>query len=296
MHRVLALVATAALACARAPAWDPVTADPPALVAAHPAALAEVGFTSAGALLNGIVYEAQGAGPHPTAILLHGFPGSERNLDLAQALRRAGWNAVFFHYRGAWGSEGEFGFGHVLEDTAAVVEQVRAPAFAAAHRVDPARLALVGHSMGGFAALVTASERADVTCVVSLAGADLGRFAHAVADPQAAAAVAARVEPSLGPLRGTSGEALARELAADAARFELGARAPALAAKPVLLVAGTRDTDTPPAEHHEPLVDALQDAGAARLSTAVFDADHSFSDKRVALAQRVATWLERECR
>ena len=45
-----------------------------------------------------------------TVILLHGFPGNERNLDLAQAIRRSGWNAVFFHYRGAWGSGGVFSF------------------------------------------------------------------------------------------------------------------------------------------------------------------------------------------
>jgi hypothetical protein len=64
----------------------------------------------------GLIYEAPGVGPHPTALVLHGFPGNERNLDLAQAIRRAGWNAVFFHYRGAWGSEGSFGFVHVLED------------------------------------------------------------------------------------------------------------------------------------------------------------------------------------
>jgi len=61
-------------------------------------------FDDAGS--NAIVYEAQGAGPHPTVVLLHGFPGNEKNLVLAQALRRAGWNVVFFHYRGSWGSGG----------------------------------------------------------------------------------------------------------------------------------------------------------------------------------------------
>jgi pimeloyl-ACP methyl ester carboxylesterase len=297
MRALLALPLLAALACAKAPAFDPVTADPPAADAAHPARIAELAFESGGARLNGIVYEAQGAGPHPTAILLHGFPGNERNLDLAQALRRGGWNAVFFHYRGAWGSEGDFSFAHVLEDAAAVVEQVRAPAFATAHRVDAARVALVGHSMGGFAALVVASERADVTCVASLAGANLGRAGGlAASDPAAATAVAARLEAGTAPLAGASGEALARELADGAARFDLAARAPALASRPVLLVAGARDTDTPPGEHHEPLVEALEHAGAARLSTAVFDADHAFSDKRIALARRVSDWLASACR
>ena len=57
-------------------------------------------------------------------LLLHGFPGNERNLDLAQALRRAGWTVVFFHYRGAWGSGGDFSFAHVLEDVARMLDEL----------------------------------------------------------------------------------------------------------------------------------------------------------------------------
>ena len=41
-----------------------------------------------GRLLS-VLYTAAGSGPHPTVLLLHGIPGCERNLDLAQALRRA---------------------------------------------------------------------------------------------------------------------------------------------------------------------------------------------------------------
>ena len=149
-------------------------------------------FESGGARMFGLIYEAPGAGPHPTAIVLHGFPGNERNLDLAQAIRRAGWNAVFFHYRGAWGSEGDFGFVHVLEDVAAVAAALARPDFAARHRIDPSRLALVGHSMGGFAALVSASELPAVDCAASLAGANLGLWAETVRTPEGEARMAAR--------------------------------------------------------------------------------------------------------
>jgi pimeloyl-ACP methyl ester carboxylesterase len=58
---------------------------------------------SHGALLNAFVYVAAGAGPHPAVVLLHGFPGNERNLDLAQDMRRAGWDVLYFDYRGSWG-------------------------------------------------------------------------------------------------------------------------------------------------------------------------------------------------
>ena len=57
-----------------------------------------------GVQINGIVYQPSGAGPHPTLVICHGLPGNEKFLDLAQAVRRAGWNAVTFNYRGSWGS------------------------------------------------------------------------------------------------------------------------------------------------------------------------------------------------
>ena len=98
--------------------FDPASADPPQLDAEFPPSLAEIEFVVDAARLNGIVYEAQGAGPHPTVVLLHGFPGNEQNLDLAQAIRRASWNVVFFHYRGAWSSGGLFSFEGVLADVA----------------------------------------------------------------------------------------------------------------------------------------------------------------------------------
>ena len=62
---------------------DPAQIDP-----VHPPALVELNFESHGERLNGILYQANGAGPHPTVVLLHGYPGNEKNLDLAQSLPR----------------------------------------------------------------------------------------------------------------------------------------------------------------------------------------------------------------
>lgn len=76
-------------------AQSPITTDPPP-DKANPAAMQSFQLPSHGALLNAFVYIASGAGPHPTVILLHGFPGNEKNLDLAQSIRRAGWNVLYF--------------------------------------------------------------------------------------------------------------------------------------------------------------------------------------------------------
>jgi len=97
----------------------------PAPDAANPPHSAQVLVPSHGVGMNGLFYLAGGAGPHPTIVLLHGFPGNEQNLDLAQAIRRAGWNVLTMHYRGSWGSPGVFSIAHVLEDVDAAVAFVR---------------------------------------------------------------------------------------------------------------------------------------------------------------------------
>ena len=86
---------------------DAVQHDPaPAL--RPPASMEELAILSHSARINGLMYIAAGSGPHPIVIFLHGYPGNERNLDLAQAVRRAGYNAIFVDYRGVFGSGGTF--------------------------------------------------------------------------------------------------------------------------------------------------------------------------------------------
>ncbi len=80
------------------------------------------------------------------------MPGAEQNLDLAQAVRRLGWNVLTLHYRGSWGSPGRYSYVHLVEDGVAVVRFVQDPANAARYGVDPRRLVLAGHSSEGFVA------------------------------------------------------------------------------------------------------------------------------------------------
>jgi uncharacterized protein len=159
--------------------------------------------------MNGVLYLAQGKGPHVTVVFLHGFPGDEKNADLAHAVRRAGFNALVFHYRGAWGSEGQYSRSHVLEDVAAALQWLRTPAVADSYSVNRWQLVLVGHSMGGFAALYGAAADSEVRAVAALAPVDLGRRGERLKDPETFAAYQRWADPQLGALRGTSGKALA---------------------------------------------------------------------------------------
>jgi pimeloyl-ACP methyl ester carboxylesterase len=268
---------------------DPVATDPPPdpdLPATTPALTVHSG----GEELLGVLHVPAGAGPHPIVVLLHGFPGNERNFDVAQALRRAGHAALVFHYRGSWGVGGTFSWGHVLEDAAAVVAALREPELATARRLDPARLVLAGHSLGGFAALMTAAADPSVTAVASVAGFDFGAVAALCADPDVRAAWVAAFDGELGPLRGTSGEALVAEMEAAGEAWRLARLAPLLADRPVLLVGTGRDAVTPHELHHDPLVAAYADG---RLEHHLLPTDHALSDHRVTLTRTLIDFAGR---
>lgn len=275
---------------------DPLVTDPSsdATLAASTPALT---LDSGGVKLLGVLHVPAGLGPHPVVVLLHGFPGNERNFDLAQVLRRAGYAALVFHYRGSWGVAGSWSWRHVIEDAARVATAVRDRGIADAHRLDPDRLAVVGHSLGGFAALLTAASDRSITAVGSVAGFDFGAVAAAcLGDPVVRAGYVEAFDTELLPLRGTSGEALVAEMEAAGAAWSLASLAPRLADRPVLLIGTGRDTVTPATVHHRPVVDAYLAHPVNRVEHHVFDTDHVLSDHRVALARTVLDFLDRHVR
>src|SRR5688500_122117 len=178
--RVWMLAAAAALSVGTAQAQTPraVFTDPPADAKA-PAASEVLHIPSGGVQINGLAYLAAGPGPHPTVVLAHGLPGNEKNLDLAQAVRRAGWNAITFNYRGSWGSPGAFSFTGNLDDAKAVLAYLRDPANAARLRVDPKRIVLMGHSMGGWVTSQVAGADPTLAGAVLISAADMSRMAGA---------------------------------------------------------------------------------------------------------------------
>jgi pimeloyl-ACP methyl ester carboxylesterase len=268
-----------------------VTADPDPVDTAYPPTMRVVQIPSGGVRLNGVLYVAQGRGRHPTVVFLHGFPGDEKNLDLAQAVRRAGFNALVFYYRGAWGSPGSYSYSHVLEDVRAVITWLHEPATADSLRVDSGHLVLVGHSVGGFAALYTAATDDRTTEVAAIAPVDLGSRGSAMRDSHAFAQAVRRRGTQLGPLRGTSAEQLSREAVTHADQWGLQRYAEVLARKRILLLAGTHDEVVALSEVFEPLGASLRRAGARKLSMMTLPSDHSFSSVRIGLAQMLTGWL-----
>jgi pimeloyl-ACP methyl ester carboxylesterase len=238
---------------------------------------------SGGVEINGVAYLAAGSGPRPTLVLAHGWPGNEKNLDLAQAVRRAGWNAITFNYRGSWGSAGSFRFAQVPQDTAAVIAWLRRPDVAARLNVDPARIALAGHSMGGWSTAMTAAKDPALVGAITISMGDMGL----VGDLPRADLVK-EASQNTETLAGTSPEIMADELSANAAGNRVQAGAAALAGIPMLILS----SDDGLAPMSEGLAAAIRKAGGTRVTTAHVSTDHSWSDHRLTLQGLVIEWLQ----
>ena len=113
-----------------------------------PAGSTELFIPSGNSLVAGLIYSANGPQKHPTLLLLHGYPGNERNLDLAQVVRAHGWNVIYFDYRGSWGSQGKFSFKNCVEDVVNVVAFCKK--YQDSLKIDTSNMVLFGHSMGGW--------------------------------------------------------------------------------------------------------------------------------------------------
>lgn len=244
-----------------------------------------------GRLLS-VLYTAAGEGNHPTVLLLHGIPGCERNFDLAQALRRAGFHVMTFHYSGSWGSDGNYSLTNDLEDANTVLDFILRDE---KYGFDKQHIYAVGHSLGGFVCGQLSAHRPEIKGAVLLMPCDIGRLPQiAQEDPASYQTVQEVLEDSAQWLTGTSGEALFREALDNSETFRLENAAEALAQKPILCIAGSMDIYTPPTLHFEPLIRAIQAAGGTLLQTVCYPTDHFFADYRLTVAETVMAFLKEQ--
>jgi pimeloyl-ACP methyl ester carboxylesterase len=230
--------------------------------------------SSQGRRLFGGLYLAGGSGPAPAAVLLHGLPGHEQNLDLAQRLRALGISVAFFHYRGSWGSEGSYALNHALPDARAVVAwMLDRP------DVDPERLAVIGLSFGGWVGFQMAADEPRIRCLVAISPLidpldPTGRLT-----PELATTFAA-------PLAGVHAEQLMAEWQELPSVLT---RAEALTSRPVLLVTAEADEIFPP-RHYTRLRERLPGLEHVQFPRA----DHVYSSVRPGLCHVIGDWLTRQ--
>lgn len=214
----------------------------------------------------------------PAVLFLHGFPGSEKSVDVQRALLKRGVASVAPHFLGAWGSEGTYRFTTLVAQARAALASTRRLSF-----VDPRRVALYGFSMGGWTALNLAAQDPAIRAVVAVAP---------VGGPE-------MVHPSnldfmtrlSRPLKAPAPAALTRDFRA-AVTGEDPAKAVAALEMPVLLVHGTQD-DVVPFRVARRLAAAAR--GPFRLAVER-GGGHDFLDRREKLVRLAAPWLASKLR
>jgi pimeloyl-ACP methyl ester carboxylesterase len=235
-------------------------------------------FESEGYRLLGRLFLARGDSPKPTALILHGIPGIEQNYDLAHALRDHGWNSLIFHYRGCWGSAGSYTLKTIPADVRAALDELSRGRYP---QIDPTRLILIGHSLGGWAAILSAVDdpRMKGTAVI-------GAVTNPNALPWDADFAAIEFTPWL---QGMTPQAFEQQWQALDSTFTPIEQVARLAPRPLLIIHSRRD-EVVPLQQAKQLYDR---AAEPRQLIIHAEANHAFTWHRTWLRERIVGWLER---
>lgn len=270
--------------------FDPVSMDTGSKDEMNRASLDHQEFFSEGERILGMMLRAQGEGPHPVALILHGFPGHDWNLDIAHTLRRGGMNVILFHYRGSWGSGGSISFGNMLVDVANIIDQMIERGLEL--DIDTSDITLIGHSMGGWASLMTACKDERVKRVVSICGFNLGSMADFIENDENGPILATAILKDLTvPLNTIPMDDLISEIIDNGREWDIMQHVPELGRIPVLLIGGSNDTLSMLPIHFDPIVSEFQKTGSPHFRHVVLDSDHSLSDARIELQRYIWEFL-----
>jgi uncharacterized protein len=233
------------------------------------AGLDGVTFFSKGCRLLGGLYKGAGDNPRPTAVLLHGLPGIEKHLDIAYELRDLGWNCLYFHFRGCWGSQGSFSLEGLADDTSAAVQWIRKQP-----SVDKDRIVLIGTSTGSYPALLYGSSDPEIRAIIGISP---------VIIPQAFQFPQEMAEEFVKMLNGISAEDLLKQWKE---MVSLSVSISSFSPRPIIIVAAQKDVIFPPSQY----ADSIASIRNLKLIQHL-EADHGFSACRPWLVRTVTEWL-----
>jgi hypothetical protein len=249
-----------------------------------PASSTELFIPSGNSQIAGLIYSANGLQKHPTLLLLHGYPGNERNLDIAQVVRSHGWNVIYFDYRGSWGSQGKFSFKNCVEDVVNVVAFCNK--YQDSLKIDTSNIVLFGHSMGGWICLKALQELPTIKKGFALSTWNIGNDYKNVSTEKEMLHLAN--DPNTGGkyfVLNTSLKDLYTPVLKDKTYFNLLNDAKSLADKQIIMI-----------DEHEKnsqLATKMKESSKSYFDYSVWQTDHSFTNKRVSLINKVLAFLEK---
>jgi pimeloyl-ACP methyl ester carboxylesterase len=249
-----------------------------------PAGMKELFIPTEKSLVAGFIYKANGAQKHPTLLLLHGYPGNERNLDVAQVVRAHGWNVIYFDYRGSWGSKGNFSFANCVQDVVNVVAFCKK--YSDSLRIDTSNIALFGHSMGGWVCLKALTQLPGIRKGFALSTWDIySDFKDVHTKEQLLTKIK---DPNMGPayfVLNTPVQEIFQPVIDDPSYYDLRKGAAALANKQIIMLD----------EHNgnKALSEVLRKSNHNYFDYEVWQTDHPFTNKRISLINKVLAFLDK---
>jgi len=253
----------------------------------------QISFENHGQRLFGMTHAPEGQGPHPAVLLHHGFTGDRIEshfllVKMARRLAASGYFAMRFDFRGSGESEGLFKDVTIpgeIDDAKVALAWLRSQP-----DVDPARVVLLGISMGGAVAATVAGEDTEVVGLI---------LWSAVASPaeliNMAVASEEQVPPPLGPQPDGTFDAGGHLIGPDFVKT-IGEVKPLESIRqfhgPVLILHGTKDPTVPP-EHADRYLKAAGSERAVRYW--IEGADHTYSAHiwEEETFQLTLSWLQR---
>ena len=249
-----------------------------------PASSTELFIPSGNSQIAGLIYNANGLQKHPTLLLLHGYPGNERNLDIAQFVRSRGWNVIYFDYRGSWGSQGKFSFKNCVEDVVNVVSFCNK--YQDSLKIDTSNIVLFGHSMGGWVCLKALQELPTIKKGFVLSTWDIAKDFKNVSNEKEMLNIAN--DPNIAGkyfVLNTSLKDLYTPVLQDKTYFNLLNDAKSLGDKQIIMI-----------DEHEKnsqLAEKIKESNKLYFDYSVWQTDHSFTNKRASLINKVLAFIEK---
>ena len=260
----------------------------------------DITINRSGVLLKGKFYAVEGEGIFPTVILLHGFPGNEKDvLGIGENLAQAGINALTFNYSGTYESQGKASHEHNLNDINAAFIYLHQLENISKYKIDTSLIYLGGWCHGGGLGLAYAINHPEIHSVFSIAGSDQSVFfKEYVSNPE---------------MKKMIDKSFAETTAKGITRFEDGAaphevaeggidkmissldikkNAATLALKNILLIGGWDDIQTTMEKFILPLYRALQTEKAQNVTIKAFQDDHYFGKTKNDVAQTLIEWIK----
>ena len=212
----------------------------------------------------------------PVVLMLHGHPGGDKNLDIGEALRANGFAVAVISYRGVWGSHGDYLLSHNIEDVISTVDFLRQNADT--YRLDPEKVFLFGHSMGGFSALNAMAQGLQVSGAVLMAPYDAG-YKYLYDRTNFDGVMASK---NRGYFHLSSENALEEDAAENAEKWNFRNLMAAWdKTVPMAFIDGTKDTTS---EHMGPVVEEMEKAGF-NVTYHLLEDGHMFPLHRATIAR-----------